>query len=104
MDCQQVPEIYIGLVCEVAQFIFAVQNISAQVADILWITKMLRVEMLAPFLILHLFTQESKYERSRNCYMKFNMPLFALYFILLTVFLNSFHLIAGGMQWLMRSK
>ncbi|MCK3657153.1 hypothetical protein A4G18_09970 [Pasteurellaceae bacterium Pebbles2] len=81
--------IYIGSsVHEVAQVYTAGKNINAQVADISVITKMLRVMMLAPFLIVLSFYLHKQQGQSGKT--KFNMPWFALYFILVAVF-NSFH-------------
>ncbi|SUB33407.1 membrane protein [[Pasteurella] mairii] len=96
--------IYIGSsVHEVAQVYTAGKNISAQVADISVITKMLRVMMLAPFLILlSFYLHKSQKQGESETATKFNMPWFALYFILLAVF-NSFHLIPQEVvQWLLQ--
>ncbi|WP_439257776.1 YeiH family putative sulfate export transporter [Lonepinella sp. BR2271] len=84
--------IYIGSsVHEVAQVYAAGKNITPEVANIAVITKMLRVMMLAPFLIVlsyYLHKQQAQTgEKS-----PFNMPWFALYFILVAVF-NSFQLL-----------
>ena len=95
--------IYIGSsVHEVAQVYTAGKNISTQVADISVITKMLRVMMLAPFLILLSFYLHKSQIQGEAEATKFNMPWFALYFILLAVF-NSFHLLPQEVvQWLLQ--
>ncbi|WP_386686288.1 YeiH family putative sulfate export transporter [Lonepinella sp. MS14437] len=84
--------IYIGSsIHEVAQVYTAGKNINPEVANVSVITKMLRVMMLAPFLIfLSLYLHKQQNETGEKS--KFNMPWFALYFILVAVF-NSFQLL-----------
>ncbi|MDH2998800.1 hypothetical protein A1D22_02885 [Pasteurellaceae bacterium LFhippo2] len=82
--------IYIGSsVHEVAQVYAAGGNINSVVADRAVITKMIRVMMLAPFLIAlsYFLQQEQQGEKS-----KINIPYFALLFIGVAIF-NSFDLL-----------
>ncbi|WP_044470417.1 YeiH family putative sulfate export transporter [Mannheimia massilioguelmaensis] len=83
--------IYIGsTVHEVAQVYAAGGNISPTVADNAVITKMIRVMMLAPFLLaLSWFLNK---QDSNNQTRKINIPWFAVYFILIAIF-NSFNLL-----------
>ncbi|WP_386693006.1 MULTISPECIES: YeiH family protein [unclassified Lonepinella] len=84
--------IYIGSsVHEVAQVYTAGKNINPEVADISVITKMLRVMMLAPFLIMLSFYLHKQQNQTAQK-SQFNMPWFALYFVLVAVF-NSFTLL-----------
>lgn len=80
--------IYIGSsVHEVAQVYAAGSNINATVSDTAVISKMIRVMMLAPFLIvLSYFLQK---EQRQN---KLNIPWFAVLFIAVAIF-NSFDLL-----------
>ena len=81
--------IYIGsTVHEVAQVYAAGGNISPTVADTAVITKMIRVMMLAPFLLI-LSWALSKQKSDKS---KINIPWFAFLFILMAVF-NSFDLL-----------
>ena len=83
--------IYIGSsVHEVAQVYAAGGNISPEVADTAVISKMIRVMMLAPFLLaLSWALVKNSNNPQRN---KINIPWFALFFILVAVF-NSFSLL-----------
>lgn len=81
--------VYIGsTVHEVAQVVAAGEAINAQVADIAVTTKMVRVMMLAPFLlVLSWFVQRGSG--------KVVIPWFALGFIAVVLF-NSLHLLPAG--------
>lgn len=83
--------IYIGSsVHEVAQVYAAGGNISPEVADTAVISKMIRVMMLAPFLLaLSWALVKNSNNLQRN---KINIPWFAVFFILVAVF-NSFSLL-----------
>ena len=83
--------IYIGSsVREVAQVYAAGGNISPEVADTAVISKMIRVMMLAPFLLaLSWALVKNSNNPQRN---KINIPWFAVFFILVAVF-NSFSLL-----------
>lgn len=82
--------IYIGSsVHEVAQVYAAGSNINSTVADTSVISKMIRVMMLAPFLVaLSYFLQKESGERGG----KINIPWFAVLFVLVAIF-NSFDLL-----------
>lgn len=83
--------IYIGsTVHEVAQVYAAGQNISTQVADSAVITKMIRVMMLAPFLLALSFSLSRNQASGES--RKINIPWFAVWFVLVAV-LNSFPII-----------
>lgn len=81
--------IYIGSsVHEVAQVYAAGSNINSTVADTAVISKMIRVMMLAPFLLLlSYFLQQEQGEQKRVM-----VPWFAVWFVLVAVF-NSFNLL-----------
>ena len=83
--------IYIGSsVHEVAQVYAAGGNISPEVADTAVISKMIRVMLLAPFLLaLSWALVKNSNNPQRN---KINIPWFAVFFILVAVF-NSFSLL-----------
>lgn len=83
--------IYIGSsVHEVAQVYAAGSNINSTVADTAVISKMIRVMMLAPFLLaLSYFLQK---EQSENAQRKINIPWFAVLFIGVAIF-NSLDLL-----------
>lgn len=83
--------IYIGsTVHEVAQVYAAGDNINPSVADNAVITKMIRVMMLAPFLLaLSYFLTPKKAGQQKN---KINIPWFAVFFILVAI-LNSFPIV-----------
>ena len=83
--------IYIGSsVHEVAQVYAAGGNISPEVADTAVISKMIRVMLLAPFLlVLSWALVKNSNNPQRN---KINIPWFAVFFILVAVF-NSFSLL-----------
>ncbi|MBE2896085.1 YeiH family putative sulfate export transporter [Pasteurellaceae bacterium HPA106] len=91
--------IYIGSsVHEVAQVYAAGGNINPLVADDAVITKMIRVMMLAPFLLVlsYALAKESAVGGTR----KINIPWFAVFFILVAV-LNSFPIVpAPIVHWL----
>lgn len=73
--------IYTGsTIHEVAQVVAAGHAISENVADTAVITKMIRVMMLAPFLLLlSYFLRENK-----NSKQKINIPWFAIWFLIMT--------------------
>ena len=83
--------IYIGSsVHEVAQVYAAGGNISPEVADTAVVSKMIRVMLLAPFLLaLSWALVKNSNNPQRN---KINIPWFAVFFILVAVF-NSFSLL-----------
>ncbi|AWX15415.1 hypothetical protein CEP48_04170 [Mergibacter septicus] len=83
--------IYIGsTVHEVAQVYAAGDNINPSVADNAVITKMIRVMMLAPFLLaLSYFLTPKNTPQAKN---KINIPWFAVFFILVAI-LNSFPIV-----------
>ncbi|QGM80082.1 YeiH family protein [Otariodibacter oris] len=82
--------IYIGSsVHEVAQVYAAGSNINATVADTSVITKMIRVMMLAPFLILLSYSLQKTESQSTHQKQKINIPWFAVWFIVVAIF-NSF--------------
>lgn len=98
--------IYIGSsVHEVAQVYAAGSNINATVADNAVITKMIRVMMLAPFLVLLAYfiekTPRSLAKSDTNKQRpKFVIPWFAVLFIVMAI-VNSFPLIPARVtQWL----
>lgn len=86
--------IYIGSsVHEVAQVYAAGSNINSTVADTSVITKMIRVMMLAPFLIVLSYSlQKTQNHESSQQKQKINIPWFAVWFILVAIF-NSFSLL-----------
>ncbi|OBW96180.1 YeiH family protein [Gallibacterium salpingitidis] len=91
--------IYIGsTVHEVAQVYAAGQNINNQIADSAVITKMIRVMMLAPFLLgLSYFLSR---EQSTSQARKINIPWFAVWFIVVAI-VNSFPIIPAVItHWL----
>ncbi|MFC0323426.1 YeiH family putative sulfate export transporter [Gallibacterium melopsittaci] len=93
--------IYIGsTVHEVAQVYAAGQNINSQIADSAVITKMIRVMMLAPFLLgLSYFLSR---EQSTTEHRKINIPWFAVWFIIVAIF-NSFPILPVQItQWLVQ--
>lgn len=84
--------IYIGsTVHEVAQVYAAGQNINSQIADSAVITKMIRVMMLAPFLLglSYFLSRESSSDTQTR---KINIPWFAVWFIIVAV-INSFPIV-----------
>lgn len=92
--------IYIGSsVHEVAQVYAAGSNINSTVADTAVISKMIRVMMLAPFLIaLSYFLQKESGERGG----KINIPWFAVLFVGVAIF-NSFNLLPEKVvHWLVQ--
>lgn len=87
--------IYIGsTVHEVAQVYAAGGNISPTVADTAVISKMIRVMMLAPFLLILSWALARSESAVQN--RKINIPWFAFLFILTAVF-NSFSLLPQGL-------
>ncbi|WP_301099804.1 YeiH family protein [Otariodibacter sp.] len=85
--------IYIGSsVHEVAQVYAAGSNINSTVADTSVITKMIRVMMLAPFLILLSYSLQKTQNQESHQTQKINIPWFAVWFIVVAIF-NSFSLL-----------
>lgn len=81
--------IYIGsTVHEVAQVYAAGSNINANVADVAVVSKMIRVMMLAPFLLALSYFLHKEEKQTQTI----AIPYFALMFILVAVF-NSFNLL-----------
>ncbi|OOF66961.1 YeiH family protein [Rodentibacter sp. Ppn85] len=88
--------IYIGSsVHEVAQVYAAGSNINPVVADIAVVSKMIRVMMLAPFLLVlsYFLHKHKKDEEQKHA---ISIPYFAVIFILVAVF-NSFNLLPA--EW-----
>ncbi|QIM63744.1 hypothetical protein A1D29_10820 [Pasteurellaceae bacterium Orientalotternb1] len=82
--------IYIGSsVHEVAQVYAAGSNINPTVADTAVISKMIRVMMLAPFLIALSYSLQKESRATNN---KINIPWFAVFFVGVAIF-NSFNLL-----------
>ncbi len=92
--------IYAGsTIHEVAQVVAAGNSISPEVGDVAVITKMVRVMMLAPFLLmLPLFYTSKSANNSGNPAKKpaFTIPWFAFFFIAVAV-LNSLHFLPPGL-------
>lgn len=86
--------IYIGSsVHEVAQVYAAGSNINPTVADTAVISKMIRVMMLAPFLIALSYSLQKESRAANN---KINMPWFAVFFVGVAIF-NSFNLLPNAL-------
>lgn len=85
--------IYIGsTVHEVAQVVAAGESISPEVANIAVTTKMIRVMMLAPFLLLLSLLVARGQRQANQSQTRLNIPWFAFIFIGVVVF-NSFTLL-----------
>lgn len=93
--------IYIGSTMhEVAQVVASGHAISPQTESAAVITKMIRVMMLAPFLLLLAMRVKQLAPSGENRHSKITIPWFAVFFILVAVF-NSFHLLPEQLvSWL----
>lgn len=86
--------VYIGSsVHEVAQVVVAGKEISKDAADNAVITKMIRVMMLAPFLLLLSSSIQHNHEKTKH---KIHIPWFAVWFIVVAII----HSIAFIPEWL----